>query len=133
MLHLWTVMSSKTTQTESASLLNLICFLPVPRPPAAAHSSASSTRSTWRRRCRTAAASSSSSGSGSGSGGSGGSSSGGASTASEGRAPRWVIGSAVPRRQWDDPEVEGFLKRNEPVVDDDGFQMVPNRRGRGKR
>ena len=33
----------------------------------------------------------------------------------------------------DADDADGAAKRNEPEVDEDGFQMVPNRRGRGKR
>ena len=31
-------------------------------------------------------------------------------------AARWLIGSQVPRRKFDDPDVENFLKRGEPLV-----------------
>lgn len=35
---------------------------------------------------------------------------------SVGRAPRWLIGGSVPRLRWDDPAVDGFLERGEPIV-----------------
>lgn len=36
--------------------------------------------------------------------------------APEGRVPRRIIGSSVPRRSWHDPDVENFLRRGIPVV-----------------
>lgn len=40
------------------------------------------------------------------------------------RCPPWLIGRAVERRRWDDPEVDGFLRRGEPVVLTDGCPLV---------
>ena len=39
-----------------------------------------------------------------------------AASSSTGKAPRWLIGGSVPRRRWDDPDVDDFLRRGEPLV-----------------
>lgn len=40
------------------------------------------------------------------------------------RCPSWLIGKSVQRRRWDDPEVEAFLQRREPVVLTGGCPLV---------
>ena len=40
------------------------------------------------------------------------------------RCPSWLIGRSVQRRRWDDPEVEAFLQRREPVVLTGGCPLV---------
>ena len=56
-------------------------------------------RSSWRRRCKALPPTKSK-----------------AASSSTGKAPRWLIGGSVPRRRWDDPDVDDFLRRGEPLV-----------------
>ena len=40
------------------------------------------------------------------------------------KCPVWLIGGSVPRREWNDPEVEEFLKRGQPVVLTGGCPLI---------
>ena len=42
------------------------------------------------------------------------------------RCPPWLIGGGVERRRWDDPEVDRFLERREPVVLTGGCPLIRN-------
>ena len=44
--------------------------------------------------------------------------------------PSWLVGGAVPRVRWDDPQLEGFLRRNAPVVITGGCPLTRQLVGR---